>query len=180
MFPILIGAHSQIEASCWSRPNPLWREWYPFNCYGAVGVRGLGVMLLWLAKYSLTLLYAHLLTHWGWVTHICISELTIIGSDNGLSPGRREAIIWTNDGILLIGPLETNFSEILFGMQTFSFKKMHLKMSSAKWRPFTLGPNVLIEMTVWYCNLYQVRCVLLLWHVCFLTFHAFDHYFIYV
>ena len=43
------------------------------------------------------------LTHWGRVTHICISKLTIIGSDNGLSPGRRQAIIWTNAGILLIG-----------------------------------------------------------------------------
>ena len=45
--------------------------------------------------------------------HICINKLTIIGSDNGLSPARRQAIIWTSAGILLIGPLETNFSEIL-------------------------------------------------------------------
>ena len=52
------------------------------------------------------------LTHWGRVTHICVSKLTIIASDNGLSPGRRQAIIWTNAGILLIGPLGTNFSEI--------------------------------------------------------------------
>ena len=44
----------------------------------------------------------HALTHWGRVTHICVSKLTIIGSDNGLSPGRRQAIIWTNAGILLI------------------------------------------------------------------------------
>ena len=42
------------------------------------------------------------LTHWGRVMHICIGKLTIIGSDNGLSPGRRQAIIWTNAGILLI------------------------------------------------------------------------------
>ena len=76
------------------------------------------------------------LTHWGWATHICVGKLTTIGSDNGLAPGRRQAIIWTNAGILLIGPLGTNFSEILIGIQTFSFKKMHLKMSSAKWRPF--------------------------------------------
>ena len=45
--------------------------------------------------------------------HICIGKLTIIDSDNGLSPGRRQSIIWTNAGIVLIGPLETNFSEIL-------------------------------------------------------------------
>ena len=76
------------------------------------------------------------LTHWGRATYICVGKLTIIGSDNGLSPGRRQAIIWTIAGILLIGPLGTNFSEILIGIQTFSFKKMNLKMSSAKWRPF--------------------------------------------
>ena len=53
--------------------------------------------------------------------HICVSKLTIIGSDNGLSPGRRQAIIWTNDGILLIGALGTNFSEILIEIQTLLF-----------------------------------------------------------
>ena len=53
------------------------------------------------------------LTHWGRVTNICLSKLIITGSDNGLSPGRRQAIIWTNAGILLIGPLGTNLSEIL-------------------------------------------------------------------
>ena len=42
------------------------------------------------------------LTHWGQVTHISVSKLTIIGSDNDLAPGRRQAIIWTNAGILLI------------------------------------------------------------------------------
>ena len=55
---------------------------------------------------------------------------TIIDSDNGLSPGRRQAIIWTNAGVLLIGPLEANFSEILIDIYTFSFKKNLLKMSS--------------------------------------------------
>ena len=75
--------------------------------------------------------------------HICVSKLTIIDSDNGLSPGRRQTNIWTNAGILLIGPLWTNFSEILIGIKTFSFKKMHLNMSSAKWRPFCLSLNVL-------------------------------------
>ena len=59
------------------------------------------------------------LTHWGRVTHICVSKLTTIGSDNDLSSGRREAIIWTSAGILWIGPLGTNFSENLIGIQTF-------------------------------------------------------------
>ena len=64
------------------------------------------------------------LTHWGGVTHICVSKQTIIGSDNGLSPGRRQAIIWTNDGILLIGTLGTNFNQILIEIRIFAFKKL--------------------------------------------------------
>ena len=83
------------------------------------------------------------LTHWGRMTHRCVGNLTIIGSDNGLSPGRRQAIIWTNVRILLIGPPGTNFSEMLIEIHTFSFKKIHLKMSSGKWRPFCLCLNVL-------------------------------------
>ena len=38
------------------------------------------------------------------VTHMCVRNLTINGSDNGLSPGQRQAIIWTNVGMLLIRP----------------------------------------------------------------------------
>ena len=79
------------------------------------------------------------LTHWGRITHICVSKLTIIGSDNDLSPGRRQAIIWTIAGIMLIGPLGTNFSETLIKIQIFSFKKMHLKLSSGTWRSFCLS-----------------------------------------
>ena len=93
------------------------------------------------------------LTHWGRATHIYVSKLTIIASDNGLSPGRRQAIIWNNDGILWIGLLGTKFSEISIEILTFSFKKMRLKVSSAKWRPFCLGLNVLKK----------VLCLLLVW-----------------
>ena len=75
--------------------------------------------------------------------YIFVSKLTIIGSDNGLSPGMRHAMVWTNTGILLIGSLGTNFSEILTEINTFSFRKIHLQMSSGIWRPFCLGPNVL-------------------------------------
>ena len=63
------------------------------------------------------------ITHWGQVTHICVGNLVIIGSDNGLSPSQRQAIIWTNGGILSIG--------------------MEWKMSSGKWRPFCVGLNVI-------------------------------------
>ena len=63
------------------------------------------------------------LTHCDRVMHICVGKLNIIGLDNGLSPGRRQTIIWINDGILLIGPLGTNLSEILVRFKHFHYKK---------------------------------------------------------
>ena len=89
------------------------------------------------------------LIHCGRVTRICVGKLTNIGSDNGLAPGRRQAIIRTNAGILLIGPWGTNFSEILIEIEIFSFNKMHLKMSSENRHLFYLGINMLI-FTTWY------------------------------
>ena len=53
------------------------------------------------------------------MTHICISKLATIDSDNGLSPGRHQAIIWTSVGILITEPLGTNFNEILIEIHTF-------------------------------------------------------------
>ena len=87
------------------------------------------------------MLYHTALTHWGRVMYIYVSKLTIIGSDNGLSPGRRQAVILNNAGILLIGPLETNFREILIEILTFPFKKMNLKVSSANWWLFLSQPQ---------------------------------------
>ena len=81
------------------------------------------------------------LNYWGRVTHICVSKLSTIGSDNGLTPGWRQAIIWTNGETLLSRTFGTNFNEISSEIHTFSFKKMHLEMSSAKWRPFCLGED---------------------------------------
>ena len=100
---------------------------------------------------------------------ICDGYLTTIGSDNGLSPGRRQAIIWTNDGILLIRPLGTKFSEILIRIQTFSFKKLHLKTSSAKWGLFCLGLNELIYLKRHFNNSTSV-------HDGIMTWKLFPHY----
>ena len=98
------------------------------------------------------------LTHWGRVTHICVSDVTNIGSDNGLSPGRRQAIIRTNAGILLITPLGTDFSEMLIEIHIFPFTKIHLKMSSGKWRPFCLGLNELIHQSLVRQSLLAQHC----------------------
>ena len=90
------------------------------------------------------------LTHWGWVTHICISDLIIIDSDNGLSPGQCQAIIWTNAGMLLIGSSGTNFSEIIVEIPAFSCKKMPFKMSYWKRWPSCLCLNVLKSLLLVY------------------------------
>ena len=86
-----------------------------------------------------------LLTHWGRVMHICVSKLTIIGSDNGLSPNQRQVIIWTNAGILLIGPLGTNFSEIFnwnscIFIQENAFEDVVWKMAAILSRPQCVNP----------------------------------------
>ena len=82
--------------------NALWDLW------------DVSIMLEWLEDKQLT--------HWGRVMHICVGNLTIFGSDNGLLPGRCQAIIWTNAGVLVIGPLGTNFSEISIEICAFSRK----------------------------------------------------------
>ena len=90
---------------------------------------------------------SYMTTHFNSFT-LSDAYISIIGSDNGLSSGRCQAIIWTNAGIFLIWPLGTNFSEISIEIHTFLFNKMHLKRSSGKWQPFCLGLYVLSKTTV--------------------------------
>ena len=94
--------------------------------------------------FNICLKIAHL-TNWGRVTHICIGELTIIGSDNGLSPGWRQSIIWTNAGIFLIWPMGTNFSEILIEINTFFIQENAFENVVWKMAAICLGLNVLIS-----------------------------------
>ena len=77
------------------------------------------------------------------MTHVYVCKLTIIGSDNGLSPSRRQTIICTNAWILFIGPLGTNFNEIFIEIDVSSYKEMYVKMSSGKGRRFGPGLNFL-------------------------------------
>ena len=78
----------------------------------------------------------------------CVSKLTNIGQANALSSGQHQAIVWTNAGIILIGPLGKTSSEIAIEIHIISFKKLRLKMSSREWRPFCLGLNFLILTAV--------------------------------
>ena len=135
----------QSISSTWVKPNPrsdLKYEYINFAIFETIQH-----VKSWNELQWFDILSGISFTHWGRATHISVGNL-IAGWDNGLSPGRRQAIIWTNPGILLIGPSGTNFSEILIKILTFSFKKMRLKVLSAKWRPFCLGLNVLIDP--WY------------------------------
>ena len=94
-------------------------------------------------------------THLPLVPHIYASVNWVnIVSDNGLSPGRRQAIIWNNADILSIRPPGTHFNEILFEINLFSFKKMRLNMSSAKLWPFCPGED---ELTVTWKHLMNCR-----------------------
>ena len=92
----------------------------------------------------------HRLTLWGPVAHICVSKLTIISSDNALSPGRRQAIIWTNAGILLIRNLGTNFNEMLSKIVTFSFsfESVVCDMASILSRPQWVKPLYTCQNTL--------------------------------
>ena len=73
---------------------------------------------------------------------------TIMGSDNGLSPGRHQAIIWTKAGIFLIGPNGTNFSEIIIEIEIFSFTNLHLKVLSAEVAAISSWPQCVKKLHI--------------------------------
>ena len=85
---------------------------------------------------------------WVWGCCLCFPGYQQLHGFYFVLPGRHQAIIWTNAGILLIGPLGANVNEIFIEIHAFSFKKMHLKMSSANWRQFCLGLNVLSRLPI--------------------------------
>ena len=89
-------------------------------------------------------------SQWGRVMHIYVGNLTLIGSDNGLlSPDWRQAITWTNAGILLNGHLETNFNEILIKIHTYSLKNAF--------------KNVVCETKAILSQPQCVNCIILSW-----------------
>ena len=84
-----------------------------------------------------------------WVKH-----LSIHANVNSLRPSdayyfRRWLIAWTGPSHypnhcwnIVNWTLKINFSEIVIKIHTFSFKKIHLKVSSGKWRPLCLDLSV--------------------------------------
>ena len=140
--------------------NEAWIRWMPFcRCHFQIHY-GEWESLHFGSNFSEVSSHRSNLTHWGWVTHICVSKLTIIGPDNGLSPGRHQAIIWTNAGILLIGPLGTNFS-VKFNLNSKIFiqenalENVVCEMASILSRPQCVKINVNIG---WGNALVPYRC----------------------
>ena len=84
--------------------------------------------------------------------YICASKLTIIGTDNDLSLGRRQAIIWTNAGILLTRNFRTDVSESLSKIHTFSFTQMSLDICE-------MAATLFQSQCVILWNFYQVSNV---------------------
>ena len=106
-------------------------------------------------------------TYWGRATHICVSKQIIIGSDNGVSPGRRQAIIRTNAGISLIWTMGTNFSEILSEFIHFHSRKYIwkccLEIGVILSRPQcvkTIGLN-----NLWWCSIHHIWLSSNTWYV---------------
>ena len=81
------------------------------------------------------------------MTHICVSKLIIVGSENGLLPERHQAIICTNAEILLIGPVETTFIEILNEKRNSYMFIQENVFENVVWKvaPFCVGLNDLKE-----------------------------------
>ena len=108
----------------------------------------------------------YLLTRQGRVTHICVSKLTIIGSNNSLSPGQCKAIIWTSAGKLSIRPLGTNFSEIIIKIYIFikknAFEIVVRKLVAILSRPQFVNDQALQgHQQPWYRQISQtISCCL--------------------
>ena len=110
--------------------NSTLRNWW-FQFYQRISTMVSSVVIQWNAPLMPNDAY---IRQYSWPSLVQIMAWRLAGA---------KAIIRTNAGMLIIGPLKTNFSEILIEIYTFSFQKMHLKMSSGIWRPFFLGFNVL-------------------------------------
>ena len=88
-------------------------------------------------------------------------DKVIIGSYNGLLHDWHQAIIWTNGGLLLIGPLGISLYEILSEIHTFS-----LKTCIRKCQPFCLSLNMWITIGTQYMVCYVIYGQGCLFYIC--------------
>ena len=147
---------SLLDYNYWGQTDgSLWRStWVNFNLLGTLTFRRIGWLVI--SSESISMFY---LTHWSRVTHIYVNKLTSINSDDDLSPGRRQVIIWPNAGLLSIGTLRTNFNEILSEIYTFSFKKCIWKRRLQNGGHF--GPTSMCSVSLVYFVV--PSCLLYIW-----------------
>ena len=88
----------------------LWVFHWNWPCYKGFLLYNVFCFWEWISRTCVLSIWGMVLTHWGLAMHICVSKIISTGLDNGLSPGQRQAIMWTNVKILLIGTLGINFS----------------------------------------------------------------------
>ena len=106
--------------------------------------------------------FSNALTHWSQVTHVYVSNLTIFGSVNGLLSSRRQAIIWTIDEILLIGPIKITWTSMKFflsKLRHFHSRKCQSIILPGKWRPFYLSLNEFKWMKVCLFLQVSLKCI---------------------
>ena len=86
-----------------------------------------------------------LLNHQGRLTHIWVNKLTLIGSDNGLSPGRHQAITWNSAELFSIGPLGTIFEWFWSPKKTLTVTKNTITSAviTQAYRPRRMSPYMI-------------------------------------
>ena len=102
-------------------------------------------------------LQLNVLTHWGRVTHICISKITIIGSDNGLSPWTAPSHYlnqcWNIVNWTLGNKLQWNLNRNLYiFIQENPLENVVWKMAAILSRPQCVNPSG-VETRIFLDNL---------------------------
>ena len=106
-----------IGATCQERRNKVLRNI----------VLGYRIVIFWSFNWFCMLA---VLSHWGWVTHLCVDALVSIGADIATSHYHNHC--WDIDYRTL-----TNFGEILMEIQTYSFSQYdgdHYIYRNTGWR----------------------------------------------
>ena len=111
-----------------------------------------GVETIW-CKFHRSMFSRVQLAHWGHVMHLCICNLAVIGSDNGLSPSRCQTMIWTNAGILIRNKLQWNANRNSnFFIEENAFQYVIWKMLAIFSRPQCVNNKSPLPQVITWCH----------------------------
>ena len=92
-------------------------------------------------------------TYQSLVTHICVKNKPIIGWDNGMSPVCYQAIVWTNAGWLIVGPME--FAELCKQYFVYIFRiEKYIKEPAGKYLHDTVSYIIFLILLL-MCTIYR-------------------------